>query len=516
GPPSQVTIQSDFFFNKDLEYLRYGSKGGRPALSISEIKAAYYPNIGLEQMVPNQMWIEEECKYDIATIHTSEGDRRAARTHMRILSVVRIEVFSMYGDKYRVQMIMRFNEIHKFSDGTLHQIDEALDYRVKEFKERLKKEKSENKGRVPIEMELELEQTQQVSSYEASVAVCSNLRSLKPKRTIESRAKRSYKNLIRTLFHYAYFFIHCENIHNEDGNPARANIKQALGRISKRFARGKVWTLRNVFHMPKRIKCILSFGELGENNLATTMYMVDERCVLKNGDELVAKHTMKPVSKTVLICCQKVICLMVEHNDSLLHVEADDKAIHILLLGLLVDVCAAVDSCKNAHAMWLRVQRLQSVVRLLEAKLANEIRDTRLAKTHDPLALYSRTQDPFAFFANTLQKQQPYPSPVYTLEQPLPLNNIIVQQPLPNNNFVQQQPFMDNIIDVNNPMQSMQTNFALMSNAFKKHYFTQTNNQMISSNTRNKRIAQLAMNMNHDRQMKMVVVNAGNQGNRQM
>nr|GEU34564.1 hypothetical protein [Tanacetum cinerariifolium] len=31
-------------------------------------------------------------------------------------------------------MIMRFNEIHKFSDGTLHQIDEALDYRVKEFK----------------------------------------------------------------------------------------------------------------------------------------------------------------------------------------------------------------------------------------------------------------------------------------------------------------------------------------------------------------------------------------------
>ncbi|GJR41468.1 hypothetical protein Tco_1217152 [Tanacetum coccineum] len=181
---------------------------------------------------------------------SSEGDRRAVRTHMRILSVVRIEVFSMYGynymkkivlrradlkeyviaerdfkymypsdfedlyllnlqghlnhlspedkkilttavnlwtrnlvirqrvedfqlgiesyqtqlnltkprweatgfefkhdftvidspravifrDKYGVQMIMRFNEIHKFSDGTLQQIDEALDYRVKEFR----------------------------------------------------------------------------------------------------------------------------------------------------------------------------------------------------------------------------------------------------------------------------------------------------------------------------------------------------------------------------------------------
>ncbi|GJV79732.1 hypothetical protein Tco_1515602 [Tanacetum coccineum] len=239
----------------------------RPALSISKMKATYYPDVGLEQMVPDQMWIKKECKYDIAAMygishwwfqrqrfyidrHTSEGDRRAVRTHMWILSVVRIEVFSLYGydymknivlrradlkeyniserdfkylypsdfedlyllnlqghldhlppedkkilttavnlwtrnlvirqrvedfqlgiesyqtqlnltkprwdatgfefkhdftvidspravtfrDKYGVQMIMRFNEIHKFSDGTLQQIDEALDYRVKEFK----------------------------------------------------------------------------------------------------------------------------------------------------------------------------------------------------------------------------------------------------------------------------------------------------------------------------------------------------------------------------------------------
>ncbi|GJX58894.1 hypothetical protein Tco_0290284 [Tanacetum coccineum] len=217
GPPGQVTIKSDFFFNKDLEYLRYGRKSGRPALSISKMKATYYLDVRLEQIVPDQMWIEEECKYDIAAI--------AVRTHMRILSVVRIEVFSLYGynymkkivlrradlkeytiaewdfkylypsdfedlyllnlqghlnhlppedkkilttatqlnltkprwdangfefkhdftvidspravtfrDKYGVQMIMRFNEIYKFSDGTLQQIDEALDYRVKEFK----------------------------------------------------------------------------------------------------------------------------------------------------------------------------------------------------------------------------------------------------------------------------------------------------------------------------------------------------------------------------------------------
>nr|GEV45929.1 hypothetical protein [Tanacetum cinerariifolium] len=177
GPPGQVTIQSDFFFNKDLEYLRYGSKGSRPSLSILKMKAAYYPDAG------QRFYIDR---------HTSESDRSAVRTHIQILNVVRIEVFSMYGydymkkivlrradlnehviterdfkylypsdfedlyllnlqgylnhhppkdknilttaDKYEVQMMMRFNEIHKFSDGTLQQIDEALDYRVKEFR----------------------------------------------------------------------------------------------------------------------------------------------------------------------------------------------------------------------------------------------------------------------------------------------------------------------------------------------------------------------------------------------
>ncbi|GKA07988.1 hypothetical protein Tco_0687319 [Tanacetum coccineum] len=37
-------------------------------------------------------------------------------------------------DKYGMQMIMRFNKIYKFSNGALQQIDEALDYRIKEFK----------------------------------------------------------------------------------------------------------------------------------------------------------------------------------------------------------------------------------------------------------------------------------------------------------------------------------------------------------------------------------------------
>ncbi|GJY04009.1 hypothetical protein Tco_0369949 [Tanacetum coccineum] len=46
-----------------------GSKGNRPAVSILKMKAAYYPDVGLEQMVPDQMWIEEECKYNVAAMY---------------------------------------------------------------------------------------------------------------------------------------------------------------------------------------------------------------------------------------------------------------------------------------------------------------------------------------------------------------------------------------------------------------------------------------------------------------
>ncbi|GJW20468.1 hypothetical protein Tco_0031090 [Tanacetum coccineum] len=107
GDPGHVTIQPDFFFNKDLEYLRYGHKIGRPALSISKMKAAYYPDVGLEQMVPDQMWIEEEC-------NMTRWRCRAVRTHMRILSVVRIEVFPMYGYNYMKKIVLRRADLKEY------------------------------------------------------------------------------------------------------------------------------------------------------------------------------------------------------------------------------------------------------------------------------------------------------------------------------------------------------------------------------------------------------------------
>nr|GEW22813.1 hypothetical protein [Tanacetum cinerariifolium] len=147
-------------------------KGSSSAISNSKMKAASYLNFGLKLLVLEQ-------------IHDSLSRRNKVRSHMRILSVVRIKAYSRYGnfedlnllllqghldhlpgsDKKMLstaaklwtrnivirqwvedfqlvvfpvnnnkRKIIRFNEIYKFSEGTLTRILEALAYRVKEFK----------------------------------------------------------------------------------------------------------------------------------------------------------------------------------------------------------------------------------------------------------------------------------------------------------------------------------------------------------------------------------------------
>ncbi|GJR80559.1 hypothetical protein Tco_0151344 [Tanacetum coccineum] len=97
GPPGQVTIQSDFFFNKDLEHLRYGRKSGIPALSISKMKAAYYLDVRLEQMVPDQIWIKEECKYDIAAMYVMTILRKQGESGAPVGKQVLQQIFALKG-----------------------------------------------------------------------------------------------------------------------------------------------------------------------------------------------------------------------------------------------------------------------------------------------------------------------------------------------------------------------------------------------------------------------------------
>ncbi|GJR97426.1 hypothetical protein Tco_0269600 [Tanacetum coccineum] len=123
GPPGQVTIQTQYFFNKDLEYLVSGDNERRNALSISKLKVAYYPDYGLEELVPS-LWIESKRDYDISaaygishwwfkckefyiTRHSATFDCNAVRYHMQILSVVSLKTYSRYDYTFLKEIILR-------------------------------------------------------------------------------------------------------------------------------------------------------------------------------------------------------------------------------------------------------------------------------------------------------------------------------------------------------------------------------------------------------------------------
>nr|GEW83827.1 integrase, catalytic region, zinc finger, CCHC-type, peptidase aspartic, catalytic [Tanacetum cinerariifolium] len=119
-------------------------------------------------------------------------------------------------------------------------------------------------------------------------------------------------------------------------------------------------------------------------------------------------------------------------------------------------------------------------------KEIDELKAERLAKNQDPLALMANFNNPYAFPAPH-QDQSSF-------------NQNYLQQPMPNPE------------DITDPTTAMNMTLALMAKAFKLNYSTPTNNnKRISSNPRNRQIAQPGMNMGQDRQMQMAGCNGGNQ-----
>nr|GEY35526.1 integrase, catalytic region, zinc finger, CCHC-type, peptidase aspartic, catalytic [Tanacetum cinerariifolium] len=100
-----------------------GDKERRHALLISKLKAAYYPNFRLEELVPS-LWSESKRNCDInaayrflhwwfkrkefyITAHSAPSDHNALRSHMRILSVVSLKTFFKYGYTYLKEIVLR-------------------------------------------------------------------------------------------------------------------------------------------------------------------------------------------------------------------------------------------------------------------------------------------------------------------------------------------------------------------------------------------------------------------------
>nr|GFB91230.1 hypothetical protein [Tanacetum cinerariifolium] len=168
-------------------------------------------------------------------------------------------------------------------------------------------------------------------------------------------------------------------------------------------------------------------------------------------------------------------------------------------------------------------------------KEVDELKAERLVKTQDPLALMANSNNPYRISSNPRNRQIAQPGMnmgqdrqmqmiggndgnqfrqyagqnAGNLKNPYAFPATHQDQPSFNQNYMQQP--MPNPEDITDPTTSMNMALTLMTKAFKLNYSTPTNNnQRISSNLRNRQIAQPGMNMGQDRQMQMVGGN-GNQ-----
>nr|GEV48564.1 hypothetical protein [Tanacetum cinerariifolium] len=221
-------------------------------------------------------------------------------------------------------------------------------------------------------------------------------------------------------------------------------------------------------------------------------------------------------------------------------IEADDQAIQTILLGLPEDIYAAVDSCETAQEIWFTSNERESIESYYHRflKLMNDLKQNKhfsekiasnlkflnnlqpkwsrhvtiVHQTKDlhkadytqlydflkynqkevdelKVELLVKIQYPLALMANS---NKPYAFPAPHQDQPSYSQNYM-QQPMPNPK------------DITDPTTVMNMALALMAKAFKLNYSTPTNNnQRISSNPRNRQIAQPGMNMGQDRKMQMV------------
>nr|GEX59052.1 hypothetical protein [Tanacetum cinerariifolium] len=194
-------------------------------------------------------------------------------------------------------------------------------------------------------------------------------------------------------------------------------------------------------------------------------------------------------------------------NKELKHIGADDQAIQTILLGLPEDIYAVVDSCETAQEIWFTSNERESIESYYHhfLKLMNDLKRNKYfpEKIASNLKFLNNLQPEWSRHVTIVHQTKDLHTADYTqLYDFLKYNQKknYLQQPMPNPE------------DITDPTTAMNMALALMANAFKLNYSSSTNNnQRISSNLRNRQIAQLGMNMGQDRQMQMVGGNGGNQ-----
>ncbi|GKD23933.1 hypothetical protein Tco_1225636 [Tanacetum coccineum] len=123
-------IPFDHFINNDLVYLSGGVSSRKYATSVTKTKAANYGNIKwIEDLVPNSIWSEVPLSKE-AQYHQAGYIRSDLRRWEQYTAYSSPRGF-IYQNKDKKNRLMRLDELHKFSDGTLNDVRTALDDRLK-------------------------------------------------------------------------------------------------------------------------------------------------------------------------------------------------------------------------------------------------------------------------------------------------------------------------------------------------------------------------------------------------
>nr|GEX39465.1 hypothetical protein [Tanacetum cinerariifolium] len=179
-----------------------------------------------------------------------------------------------------------------------------------------------------------------------------------------------------------------------------------------------------------------------------------------------------------------------------------------ILLGLPEDIYAAVDSCETAQEIWLRVQEIMKGSDIgIQEKKAKLFNEWEMFTSNEGESIES-------YYHRFLNENGVDMLPLFirprTCIQLITLNSPHQDQSSFNQNYLQQP--MPNPEDITDPTTAINMALALLAKVFKLNYSTPTNNnQRISSNPKNRQIAQPGMNMGQDRQMQMVGGIGGNQ-----
>nr|GEX48623.1 hypothetical protein [Tanacetum cinerariifolium] len=331
GCPGHLIVVVDYLFNNDLEYLKTSDPEKTYTTSITKTKAARYEIVGIEVMVPT-LWSTIKHAYDkdaakgikhwgerhklcVKKLHgyghleevvLKRVDRQLYKfkevkvtllTLLWLFTFLEIEFKELYTPSYKPpgviyedltkqKRVMRADELYKFSDGKLKKVLDNIHHRILDFhlgyndemsrkkwtaidkkRSELMVELIDNQNRRGLPRDIPLERIEVLRYDTKEVKVRNGKIKTKTELTLEQTQQGVSDEALNIR-------VMPKSIHSDDGNPFRANIKQALRPHPRVAAIGKpsvtaglykfTWCKKGILGRPEQlfirvIRAVLTF-----------------------------------------------------------------------------------------------------------------------------------------------------------------------------------------------------------------------------------------------------------------